>query len=510
MRTKKTVPLRLLLVEDEPDDAELLYLELQGGGFEVSPHRVQTEPEFQSALHEKGWDIIISDFSMPTFSGLRAFEIYSQRGIDTPFIFVSGALGEERAVRAMRAGAKDYLLKGQLGRLCAAVQRELQGRVDRERQRAAESARAQEQRRLSLAVEASRTAVFELHLPPTEDSFVSPRLAEILGYVPRDLPPAGQLLTWLQPLLHPDDRAEWEEATRAFVATPSGRLRLECRVQDRAEGWKHLLVLADAERGEDGRAQLVAGVVLDQTKEKEAEAQLRSVEKAEAVGRFASGVAHDFNNMLNVILGHTSLALMSTDDDHPATRSLHFIEEAGRRAERLANELMTFGASQDMRPETVVVGRALSGLEGLIPPARREGVEIEFVARETRTVRIDAHHLEQAVVNLAVNACDAMPSGGRLTIEVSDRSLTSREARSLGLDPAPHVSIRVRDTGTGIDPETLPRIFEPFFSTKGPREGTGLGLAGVDGFVRQSGGRVRVKSKLGQGTTFEVILPASS
>jgi DNA-binding NtrC family response regulator len=188
-------PLRILLVEDSDDDAALIRRALAKGGLDLDWRRVESEPEFVEALEDE-WDVIVSDFQMPTFNGLRAFALYKERAIDTPFIFVSGALGEERAVEAMRAGARDYLLKENLARLDVAVKRELAAASSRKAQRHAEEATRREQGRLAMAVEASGAGVFEHSVPIGPDTHCTPRWAEILGYEQDDLPRHDELVDW--------------------------------------------------------------------------------------------------------------------------------------------------------------------------------------------------------------------------------------------------------------------------------------------------------------------------
>jgi CheY-like chemotaxis protein len=228
------VPLRLLLVEDSEDDAELILMELERAGFMLQCRRLETEEEFVSALDEEGWDIIISDFQMPQFDGLRAFSIYKDRGIDTPFIFVSGALGEDRAVEAMRAGARDYLLKGNLARLTVAVHRELEEAKNRSAQRMAEEATRREQRRLAVAVEASGAGVFEHQVPLRADTYVSERLAEIVGYPMDELPPFEHALEWAKDLVHPEDLLVVQGEYTAFVRGEVARYGAEFRVRHKA------------------------------------------------------------------------------------------------------------------------------------------------------------------------------------------------------------------------------------------------------------------------------------
>ena len=211
--------------------------------------------------------------------------------------------------------------------------------------------------------------------------------------------------------------------------------------------------------------------------------------------------------MLSVVLGHAEIGRGARGVDPDAARHFDQIMEAARRAASLARQLLAYSGRQVLEPMAVVPADILSSVEGLLRPTARENIAIHTATPRTRRVLVDPHQLEQALVNLAVNACDAMPEGGQLFMEVEDTTLSSTEAGLLSVTPGAWVRFRVRDTGSGIDQETLERVFEPFFTTKAPHKGTGLGLASVDGFVRQSGGAIRVTSAVGQGTTFEIWLP---
>jgi len=225
-------PLRLLHIEDDEDDAELVRRVLEKDGFSLAWERVDSEHQLRQALKQP-WDIAISDFAMPGFSGLRAFEILSQERSDLPFIFVSGALGEERAVEAMRAGAKDYFLKGNLARLNAAVRRELREAVNRRQRKIAEETAAREQQRLALAIEASNAGVFEMKLDDAGGTVdYSGPWTEILGYRIKELPDKGDaLVAWVTDRIDPDAPKAALVEMRRFYAGRTDRYNAEIRLR---------------------------------------------------------------------------------------------------------------------------------------------------------------------------------------------------------------------------------------------------------------------------------------
>jgi PAS domain S-box-containing protein len=264
-------------------------------------------------------------------------------------------------------------------------------------------------------------------------------------------------------------------------------------------------------RGNEGEFIGLIGVALDITDRKHLADQLRQAQKMQAVGELAGGVAHDFNNLLMVIKGHAEML----SDRFPQASSQRFnveqIQTAAERAASLTRQLLAFSRKQVLKPRVLDLNEVVGGMIQMVSRLIDENIELAFLpGAKLGNVKADPSQIEQVVLNLVVNARDAMPSGGRLTIETSsvelDKNYTARHA-VVELEPGPYVMLTVADTGCGMDAQTQARIFEPFFTTKEPGKGTGLGLATVYGVVKQSGGYVWVYSELGQGTTFKVYLP---
>lgn len=257
-------------------------------------------------------------------------------------------------------------------------------------------------------------------------------------------------------------------------------------------------------------AYATCGISTDITERKQLEENLRHVQKLEAVGHLAGGVAHDFNNLLTVILGFADFLSRRMDTDHPWRASVLEIQKAAERAATLTQQLLAFSRKQMLVPVVLNLNEVVLGLRDML--ARVMGADVELVTNlqeKLRPIRADAGQLEQVIVNLAMNARDAMPTGGRFTIATKNVTLHRREKRSQEeVPPGEYIHLSISDTGSGIDAKTLRHIFDPFFTTKEIGKGTGLGLATVYGIVRQSGGEIQVRSEVGAGATFTIFLPA--
>ncbi|MCD6304002.1 MAG: PAS domain S-box protein, partial [Planctomycetes bacterium] len=339
---------------------------------------------------------------------------------------------------------------------------------------------------------------------------VNDRVCEITGYGRQEL------LGRSTRMLYPSER-EFEQVGRAYEPLSRGGVGAVETRWVRKDGTVIDVLLNAAGIDPSDPSAGVTFTVMDITDRKQAEQQrrhleeqLRTAQKMEAVGRLAGGVAHDFRNQLTVITGYAELLLRDNPPGSATGDAVSEILEAAHRATTTTSQLLTLGRRQTLRPQVIDVNEVLRSLEGSLGRMLGEAVRLSSAAEATLPVLVDRALLEQALVNLAVNARDAMPTGGELRFEAGDVTLDSSSAATKALPPGRYVRIAVTDTGVGMDERTLRRAFEPFFTTKGVGEGTGLGLSMVYGFVQQSGGAIEVESQPGEGTTFVIHLPAAS
>jgi PAS domain S-box-containing protein len=450
------------------------------------------------ALADERWDLVISDHAMSPFSAPGALAVLQQSGQDLPFIVVSGHMGEEQAVACMRAGASDYLTKDNLVRLAPVVERELSEAAKR---RMARAALGTSEERYRLLVENSADMI-TLQDGQGLITFASPSVTRMLGFQPAEI-----LGRRLRDFVHEDDVRILASALDEVLARGFTPLITGLRFRHRDGSWR--IVEGSAARivESDGRVGLVT-TGRDITERIQLEAQLHRAQKLEAVGRLAGGVAHDFNDLLTVILGYSNLLLDQLDDDRVLHQEVAEIKRAADRAATLTQQLLTFGRRQVLSRRPVdlnpIIGAQLDTLRQLIG----EGVELTLkLAADLASTRVEPGQVEQMVTTLAANACDAMPQGGLLSIETANVELDAIGARCCAVQPGFYVTLALTDTGHGMDATTQARLFEPFFTTKEPGKGTGLGLSSVYAIVRQCGGNILVSSEPGRGSSFKIYLP---
>jgi PAS domain S-box-containing protein len=333
-------------------------------------------------------------------------------------------------------------------------------------------------------------------------TYVNPAFVRITGYSAEEV--MGGYMTDLG-----GDTGTWrgEEVRTVLARGESWAGRMEGRRRD-GEPFQVTMTVAPL-RDQTGALAGSVGVAKDTSREQELEAELAQAQRMEAIGRLAGGVAHDFNNILTVVNGFSELALNELPQDHPVREDIAEISRASDRAASLTRALLAFSRRQVMRPQAVNLNEVVTGMTPMLGVLMGDEVELVFKPSDSLGwAMADRAQLEQVILNLASNARDAMPEGGRLTVGTRNVTLTEKHVRThYGASPGPHVALSIADTGTGMTPEVLEHAFEPFFTTKERGKGTGLGLSTVIGVVQQSGGSIQVDTKPGVGTELTIYLP---
>jgi two-component system cell cycle sensor histidine kinase/response regulator CckA len=501
--------LRILILEDNPDDADMLIRELRRAAVQFVPERVDTEAAFLARLDPPP-DLILADYHLPGFSALGALRALRSRGIEVPFIAVSGTIGEEAAAECLREGATDYLLKDRLGRLGRAVRNAVeQARMRQEELRMTAELRASEERfrqlfdQYRLLFDQAPYPMWVIDGETLRFLEVNHKAIDSYGYSRDEF-----LAMTILEIRPPEEVAD----ALAGLGRVLGGVPVTGRHRHRTKAGE-LLEVAVSSRALTfaGRRALLA-VIDDQTERHRLEADLRQAHKMEEVGQLAGGVAHDFNNLLTAILGYSELVEQEVGDRPAVREQVGEIVRAAERGAALTRQLLAFSRKQALRPRIMDLNAVVAGIESMLGRLIGDDVELVTVLRpDISPVLVDPGQIEQVIVNLAVNARDAMKDGGRLLVETADVELDAAYAGAHpGAAVGAYVRLEVSDTGSGMDTATRARIFEPFFTTKEAGRGTGLGLATVYGIVHQSGGRIEVYSEPGRGTSFKVYLPRAA
>jgi two-component system, cell cycle sensor histidine kinase and response regulator CckA len=495
--------LRVLIVEDSENDAVLLIRHIKRSGYEIIHERVDSAAAMSSALEKSQWDFIIADYAMPSFSGSAALALLKSKGLDIPFIIVSGTIGEDVAVEAMKAGAHDYVMKGNLTRLIPAIQRELdEAEVRRERKRAETALRNSEERYRSL-FEESKDAIY---ISTVEGKFLDINQAgiELFGYASKEEALNGNID---QDIYNENPvRKQFKEK----ILT-DGYVRDFEQIMKRKDGnIITILETASSVYNENGAAIMYRGIMRDITQQKILEQQLIMARKMESIGTLAGGVAHDFNNILGIILGYCSLIEKENCDPKKILESANAINKAVERGAGLVQQILTFARKTEIAFMPIhlpdVVHELVSMLEQTFPKI----ISIkESFAPSIPDIYADRTQINQALLNLCVNARDAMPNGGMLFIKVNTLVKEQVREKFINANQEQYVCLSVTDTGQGMNEATRIRVFDPFFTTKEGGKGTGLGLSVVYGVVQAHHGFIDLESELGCGTTFRIYFPIS-
>ncbi len=616
---------RVLMLEDNPDDAALIMRKLATVGLKIESDVVRSAREFMEHVGARRYDLILSDFTLPGWNGLEALRWVRKSGHDVPFIYVSGTLGEEVAVEAIREGATDYILKNNLARLPHAVTRALEElrlrrskeRIEREKQD------SEKQYRLLFENNPQPMWVFDrntLRFLAVNDAAVAHygyTRDEFMGMTLLDIPHQAEIQTVLRSVLQKDTQGQRvkesrthrkkngdlievevyrnsvtfegvpamlallhdvtelrkserklklseEKFSKAFRSCPLpisittkadgryveindaflemmgysredaiGRSAVEMGIWDSPDDRKAIIDALDRNgrvsafettfntRGSKKRTVQITAEILqleddpcviaitsDITEARALEEQFRHAQKMEAVGRLAGGMAHDFNNMLSVIMGYCDLA-QSHSEREILEKDVAHIKESAQRAAKLTAQLLAFSRQQVVRPCVLNLNKVVRDVFQMLHRVIAADVELKFEqSASLGNVKADLGNVEQILMNLVVNARDALPKGGKILIETSNVEIDALYTKlHPKVQPGPYVVLTVSDNGIGMSAEVLAKVFEPFFTTKSAGTGTGLGLSMVYGAMQRAGGHITVYSEEGKGTTFRLYFP---
>ncbi len=614
--------MHLLHLEDSPSDAELIALVVRREWPHCQIRHVASGSEYRAALEDGQFDLILSDYTVPGFDGLAALSLARARFPETPFIFLSGTIGEERAVEALKRGATDYVIKDRPTRLIPAMRQAFALIDESARRRRTEAALRENEEQFRQITENVAELIALVNLKGTR-IYANPAYRDMLGE--RAVAPGSDAFGEV----HPEDVARARELFDRAVATGAmqsgefrlrladgterqlesaasvvrdaqgqvasvllvsrdvtarreadARLREQASLLDRARdaivatdvdhriaywnasaerlyGWKagevfghrldelglgfdparfaaaraHLLATGEwrgdfrlrTRAGEtvivestwslvmenDGRPRSILAIDTDVTERKKLETQLLRAQRMESIGTLAGGVAHDLNNVLTpIILSIELLATKLTSEEDQ--RLIEKTKASATHGAALVQQLLAFARGADAKRTRIAPATALADLGPLVRQALPAGIELDQQPDELSwPIQADATQFKQVMINLCINARDAMPHGGR--IRISTRNLLVEPALAAvnpGTRPGPHVRISVEDNGTGIPPAIIEKIFDPFFTTKAAGKGTGLGLSMVAGILKSHGGFVQVESEPGRGATFHLFFPA--
>lgn len=511
-------PFHVLLIDDNPDDRALVTRELRREFPGVQVLQVSAAPGLAQALEQGGFDLVITDYQLRWTTGLDILHAIRKSYRDCPVVMFTATGSEEVAVEAMKAGLDDYVLKSpkHLPRLAAAVRMAVLHQQETVARRAAQDALTRERDLVARIMQTSPAGIVVVDRKG-QITYANARAEQVLGltrdeitqrsydapawhhtdYDGKPWPPGEQpfvrVMTTGRPVWDVRQAIEWPDGKRRLLSINAAPLRDETgQVDSMVETVEDV---SERVRADEQRQQL--------------EVQLRQAQKMEAMGMLAGGVAHDFNNLLTVIMGHAQLAMTQIMPEHILYQDLAAIEKATQHAAILTRQLLALSRRQVLEFKPLSLDDLVKDFAKMLGRVIGEHIVLRLdLADESMPVRGDANALEQVLMNLALNARDAMQCGGTLRIatRLVDMDLDYYHLHPES-KPGQHICLSVSDTGVGMSAATLARLFEPFFTTKEVGKGTGLGLAVVYGIVRQHDGWLDVQSQVEVGTTFNVYLP---
>jgi PAS domain S-box-containing protein len=505
--THETDPLRFLIIDDNPGDRKRLFRSLRKGFPGAVVHEITNKQDLDRAVVQYRFDVVVTEYQLKWTNGLNVLKKIRGRFPHIPVIWVSSASLDETLAAGMKVGLTDYVSKKRLQRLLKAIRDSLaQARINQENAHALQALKASEQRYRTIS-ELTSDYTYLLRIEADGGvvcEWVNERFTHITG---DSLPTLVRQGSWPS-FIHPEEKSIASQRQAHWLAGQTDISEFRIMTQSGEERWLREYTCPIRE-GNQARVVRIYGAGQDITERRRLEEPWRQAQKMEAIGRLAGGIAHDFNNLLQVISGYSDMLLRRLTRHSALYRYVQEIKNVAEQGAVLTRQLMLVSRTPLLPPQVLDFKAIISNIAPMLQRILGEDIElITAVDPALAQVTADPGQLEQVILNLAVNARDAMTQGGRLTIEAGnvtlDKSLTSQPG---GIGPEEYIRLAVSDTGSGMDAETQAHIFEPFFTTKEPGKGTGLGLFTVYGIVSQHGGNMQVESTPGVGTTFTIHLP---
>lgn len=495
-------PIKILLVEDNPGDVLLLQETLSEiTHFELELAHVERLTQALQRLQEETFDVVLLDLLLPDSTGLETFiHVYNQVPL-TPIVVLTGIADETLALRALQAGAQDYLVKGKTSG-SELLMRSIRYAIERKRNEAVLYQREQEFRTLTenapdIIARFDRN-LRHLYVNPAIEQVTGLLVQDFIGKTNRDLEMPEDLVT------------QWEEILgRVFSTGKQISFQFEFPTPN---GSKHFQSRCVPELALDGSVESILGITRDITEQKQLESQLLRAQRLESLGTLASGIAHDLNNILTPILATAQLLPLTLPSlDEQNQNLLKLLSDSASRGSSLVQQILFFAKGTGGNRIPLQITYLLRELRQLINQTFPKSIDIQIYIPEGLWMIVgDNTQLHQVLMNLCINARDAMPNGGVLSLLPENLWIDEQYAKmELEAKVGPYLVVTISDTGVGIAPDILDRIFDPFFTTKEPGKGTGLGLSTAIGIVKSYGGFVKVSSKVGKGTQFKVFFPAT-
>jgi two-component system, cell cycle sensor histidine kinase and response regulator CckA len=495
-------PIKILLVEDNPGDVLLIQETLSEiTHFELELVHAERLKQALQRLQQEIFDVVLLDLLLPDSDGLETFvQIYDRVPL-TPIVVLTGMADETLALRALQAGAQDYLVKGKTSG-SELLMRSIRYAIERKRNEAVLYQREQEFRTLTenapdIIARFDRD-LRHLYVNPAVEQVMGLLVEDFLGKTNRDLAMPEDLVT------------QWEEVLgRVFSTGEQVSFQFEFLT---SSGIKHFQSRCVPEFALDGSVASILAITRDITEQKQLESQLMRAQRLESLGTLASGIAHDLNNILTPILATAQLLPLTLPSlDEQNQNLLKLLNDSASRGASLVQQILFFAKGTGGNRIPLQITHLLRELRQLINQTFPKSIDVQIYIPEGLWMIVgDNTQLHQVLMNLCINARDAMPSGGVLSLLPENLWIDEQYAQmELEAKVGPYLVITISDTGTGIAPDILDRIFDPFFTTKEPGKGTGLGLSTAIGIVKSYGGFVKVSSEVGQGTQFKLFLPAT-